>query len=101
MIQFILAQSDTVDANLFYWLLGGMGLAVTSMAVFIKSIYTRAWDELNAKHNEAMRKIDLIQTTLIENTATRTEIQNDLKETKYAIQTLNTKIQCKGDKAND
>ena len=84
----IIAQASTVSAELFYWALGGMGLAVVSMAAFIKSIYTRAWDDLNSKHNEAMQKIEDIKAIASTSKARHEMNTKDLTETKYAIQTI-------------
>lgn len=105
MLDLFIAQADSLSADWVKWIVGGMAGAVIGLAYFVKWIITTilskaeeglksTWTEAKDMHNGAMERFDKSLTIGIENKATLEEIKTDNKETKYAIQTLNTKVRC-------
>lgn len=99
---------ESVDPELFRWVITGMAVAVVSLAVFIKVIFKtilqqskenseKVWGDAKDLHANVMEIIKEINERDIVNTGTLDEMKTDVKEIKYSILTLNRIIRCKAD----
>ena len=110
MLQEILAQVNTMPdsdpGEWARWIIGGLIAFIVTCFYFLKWLISLAAkkvdkivDEFKTMHTEGINKLDEIkdsqirtETKLDSNVA---ELKTGQNETKYAIQTLNTKIKCK------
>ena len=99
---------ESVDPELFRWVITGMAVAVVSLAVFIKVIFKtildqskenseKVWNDAKELHSATIEIIKEINERDIINTGTLNEMKTDVKEIKYSILTLNRIIRCKVD----
>ena len=106
----LIAQSGEISNDWIKWIIGGLVAAVVALAGFAKWMFTTminktekglsdTWVNIKDMHGEAMKELRDNNQRCIENTGTLSEIKTDIKETKYAIQTLNTKVRCKNEES--
>jgi hypothetical protein len=109
MLQEILAQVQMPDSDpgeWAKWIIGGLIAFIVTCFYFLKwliSLAAKKVDkivgEFQTMHREGIERLDEIKDSQIRSEtkldSNFTELKTEHKETKYAIQTLNTKIKCK------
>ena len=93
---------EALNPEIAYWIIGTLLATIATMVLFMKWVFTKAgnagivvWKKVENLHKEGIEELRNIKDT-----QTRIEVKQDaiklsIDETKYAIQTLNTKVKCK------